>query len=189
MNYSFTSTSTNGTTPLPLVNTTTEPRIEVLENGHHICELPQAIEFGCVVEGQALTARLTHAEDDFTQYLYHVQFSDGYKAVFMANWDLQKWVERGQRLPSSYALAISEDLFVINEFNPLYPPFCLSVQVQEEPVKVWANYKNESYHVFFKGAYRFFVHPFTGPWKAEAVNHPQSYIVDEIAAAVIQRLR
>lgn len=188
--YYQSTTSSSGTTSLPLNNATTEPRIEVTEKNHHICKLPKAIEFGCVVNGKELTASLTHAEDDFTQYLYHVQFSDGYKAVFIVNPQLQKWVEAGQSTPSPYASAISEDLFVLNEFSPLYPPFCLFVTVKEEKIKVWATTKEgECYYVFFKGHYRFFLQNFDGPWTAEIVAHPNSYIVKEIAMAVIQHLR
>jgi hypothetical protein len=165
------------------------PRSYKGANGHDICQLHTPVDFPCVVDGKTLTASLTHAEDDSTQWLYHVRFSDGHKAVFAMNRKLQCWVENAQKVPSSYARAINEDLLMIYQFNPLYPPFCLSVRVKEENVKVWAKMEQSGcWGVFFKGDFRFFLHFFTGKWQAETIDAPKSYIVPEISDTVIQKL-
>lgn len=44
---------------------------------NELIEVVPAIQFSCIVNDKALTATLTHYEENYINYIYHVSFSNG----------------------------------------------------------------------------------------------------------------
>ena len=81
-----------------------------------ITPIEPAIVFDCVVDGKKLKARITHQEDNGVQFIYHISFSDGHAATFVAPLEAGPW--HNEDLASPYARAIRDDLDAFCGFSP-----------------------------------------------------------------------
>lgn len=152
-----------------------------------ITTLEPAIVFDCEVDGKLLKAKLTHLEDNGLQFIYHICFSDGHTASFVAPLEGGKWHNEG--LASSYANAIKDDLNAFYGFRPSKPPICIRLKSDRGAFNVWVVphvMKSLHYGVFYKGDYRFDVRK-TGSWEANSLREP-FFIDDEIAAIVCKNI-
>ncbi len=152
-----------------------------------ITQIFPAIEFECMVEGKKLLAKITHQEDNGIQFIYHISFSDGYTASFVAPIQAGSWYD--EKLASPYATAIKNDLNAFCGFLPAKPPFCIRLKSERESFNVWIVphvRKALHYGVFYKGDYRFDVRK-EGKWEANSLRE-NSFINDEIAAIVCQNI-
>lgn len=145
-----------------------------------------AIEFDCLIEGKKCRARITHIEDNGLQYIYHIGFSDGYSATFVASMESDKWLD--DATSSKYALAIKDDLNAICGFSAKKPPFCIRLKNEKEDTfNVWIvphGYKSYHYSVFYRGDYRFDVRK-SKTWEARSVR--ENHDVNQQIAAIVCR--
>lgn len=152
----------------------------------NIIRIDPAISFECQVHGKRLLANITHQEDNGLQFIYHISFSDGHAATFVAPIEGGKWYD--EKLASPYAQAIKDDLNAFCGFLPAKPPVCIRLKSNREAFNVWIvpQVKPLHYTVFYKGDYRFDVRK-SGGWEANSVREG-SIIDDEIAAIVCQNI-
>jgi hypothetical protein len=146
-----------------------------------------AISFDCMVEGKKLKATITHQEDNGLQFIYHISFSDGYSATFVAPLEAGAWHEEG--LASPYAKAIGLDLQAFCGFLPQKPPFAIRLKSERESFNIWVVphvYKAGHYTIFYKGEYRFDLRR-TKQWEAKSVRE-NNFIDDEIAAIICRNI-
>jgi hypothetical protein len=156
--------------------------------GKNIRPLYPSISFDCVVEGKKIKAKITHQEDNSFQFIYHIAFSDGYAASFVAPLEGGKWHD--ESLASPYAKAIASDLNAFCGFLPSKPPFCIRLKSEKEAFNVWVVphvYKTNRYAVYYKDDYRFDVRNKKGVWEASSVR-TNSDIDGEIAALVCKNI-
>jgi hypothetical protein len=153
----------------------------------NITRIEPAIVFECVVEGKNLKAKITHQEDNGLQFIYHITFSDGHKAAFVAPMEGGRWHD--EKFASPYAKAIHDDLNAFCGFLPKKPAFCIRLKGEKEAFNVWIVphiIKSNQYAVFFKGDYRFDVRK-TKLWEAKSVRE-YSFIDREIANIVCRNI-
>jgi hypothetical protein len=122
-------------------------------------EVVPHIQFACFVNGQKLTASLTHLEDGpGTGTLYHITFSDGHKDAYMPH-DAE--VHKGRmrkRTLNAYEEAISSDLSLIQTFIKKNERGLTTFRVcgpGGESFNVWLCERHGFYSVYYKGAYQF----------------------------------
>lgn len=152
-----------------------------------IIKISPAIEFECVVEGKNLKAKLTHQEDNGLQFIYHISFSDGHTALFVAPIHGGKWQD--ENFASPYARAIEDDLNAFSGFLPSKPPFCIRLKGSREAFNVWVLphvFKPHHYSVSYLGDYRFDLRK-TRLWEASSVRTDTS-INEEIASIVCKSI-
>lgn len=152
-----------------------------------ITTLEPAIVFDCRVEGKKLRAKLTHQEDNGLQFIYHISFSDGHAATFVAPMEAGYWHD--EQLASPYAKAIKEDLNAFYGFLPQKPPFAIRLKSDKEAFNVWVVphvWQRLQYAIFYKGSYRFDLRK-TKIWEAKTVREG-SFIDQEIAALVCRNI-
>ena len=152
-----------------------------------ITELSPAIEFETLVEGKRVKARITHQEDNGIQFIYHISFSDGYAASFVAPMQGDRW--HSEEFSSPYAKAIRDDLNAVCGFLPARPPFCIRLKGNIEVFNVWIVphvFKLHHYTVFYKGDYQFDLRKSKG-WQAKSVRENHQ-INQEIAALVCRNI-
>lgn len=145
------------------------------------------IEFDCIVEGKRLSAKVTHQEDNGIHFIYHISFSDGYTASFVAPLEAGDWYD--EKLASPYAKAIKDDLNTICGFLPSKPPFCIRLKSERASFNVWiVPHVRMALHygIFYKGDYRFDVRK-ENNWEANSLRE-NSFIDGEIAALVCQNI-
>lgn len=150
-----------------------------------ITEISPAIEFETTVEGKRIKARITHQEDNGLQFIYHIAFSDGYTASFVAPLQGDRW--HNEDFASPYAKAIRDDLNAICGFLPKKPPFCIRLKSDRGAFNVWAIphvFKTHHYSVFYKGDYRFDLRK-TKIWQAKSVR--ENIDIDQEIAALVCR--
>lgn len=160
---------------------------ELTVNCDAVTKIFPAIEFECVMEGKSLVAKLTHQEDNGFQFIYHISFSDGHSASFVAPMQAGNWHQ--EDFASPYAKAIRDDLDAICGFLPARPPICIRLKGEKEPFNVWVVphvYKAFHYSVFYKGDYQFDVRR-AKVWEAKSVRD-NSYINGEIASLVCRNI-
>lgn len=153
----------------------------------NIIALDPVLRFACTVEGKTLQASITHQEDNGLQFIYHIVFSDGYAASFVASMESDKWLN--DAVSSRYALAIKDDLNSICGFLPGKPPFCICLQSEKGAFNVWVVphiYKTGHYSVFYKGDYRFDLRK-AKSWEVRSVRD-NSDINQQIAAIVCKNI-
>lgn len=153
----------------------------------NITPLVPVIEFDCVVDGKKLSAKITHHEDNGLQFIYHISFSDGYSASFVAPIQGGKWQD--ESLASPYAKAIADDLNAFCGFFPTKPPICIRLKSEKEAFNVWVVphvFKAQQYSVFYKGDYRFDVRKLS-IWEANTVR-TYGDVNREIAALVCKNI-
>jgi hypothetical protein len=154
----------------------------------NIVTIHPAIEFDCVVEGKKCKARITHQEDNRLQFIYHITFSDGYAASFVASIESDKWLD--DAVSSKYAIAIKDDLNAICGFAPKKPPFCIRLKNdKEEAFNVWVvphGFKPFHYSVFYRGDYRFDVRK-SKSWEVRSVRE-NSDVNQQIATIVCRNI-
>jgi hypothetical protein len=152
-----------------------------------VTPLEPVITFDCLVEGKKLKASITHQEDNGLQFIYHISFSNGHSASFVAPLEAGAWHD--EKLASPYAKAIEQDLQAFCGFLPQKPPFAIRLKSEKESFNVWVVphvYKRDYYTIFYKGQYRFDIRR-TGQWEAKSVREGH-FIDDEIAAIVCRNL-
>lgn len=153
-----------------------------------ITAIHPAIVFDCVVEEKRLKATLTHQEDNGIHFIYHISFSDGYTAAFVASMESDKWLDDAPF--SKYALAIKDDLNAICGFLPKKPPFCIRLKNEKgEAFNVWIVphvYKSCHYSIYYRGDYRFDVRK-ANTWEVRSVRDNRN-INQEIAAMVCKNI-
>jgi hypothetical protein len=152
-----------------------------------ITPIEPAILFECTVEGKKLKAKITHQEDNGLQFIYHIAFSDGHKAAFVAPMEGGRWHD--ETLASPYAKAIHDDLNAVCGFLPRKPPFCIRLKSEKESFNVWVVpyiTRENQYSVFYKGDYRFDVRK-AKLWEAKSVRE-NSFIDQEIASIVCRNI-
>ncbi len=152
-----------------------------------VTALNPAISFDCLVEGKKLKAKITHQEDNGLQFIYHISFSDGYSASFVAPLEAGAW--HSNELSSPYAKALEEDLQAFCGFLPQKPPFAIRLKSEKETFNVWVVphvFKSRHYTVFYKGEYRFDLRQ-AKQWEAKSVREG-SIIDDEIALIVCRNI-
>lgn len=167
------------------MQTTQEKRFTV--DCENIIRIDPAITFECQVDGKRLLAKITYQEDNGIQYIYHISFSDGHAASFVAPIEGGKWYD--EKLASPYAKAIKDDLNAFCGFLPSKPPVCIRLKSNREAFNVWIVpqvMKSLHYTIFYKGDYRFDVRKGNG-WEANSVRE-NSIIDKEIAAIVCQNI-
>ncbi|HEV7334133.1 MAG TPA: hypothetical protein VGN63_24080 [Flavisolibacter sp.] len=153
----------------------------------NITRIDPAIEFECRIDTKKLTAKITHQEDNGFQFIYHISFSDGHAASFVAPIEGGKWYD--EKLASPYAKAIKDDLNAFCGFLPAKPPVCIRLKSERESFNVWIVphvMKPLHYSIFYKGDYRFDVRKGAN-WEANSVRD-SSVIDGEIAAIVCQNI-
>lgn len=121
-----------------------------------IVELTPHISFPCLVNGDQLTAKVTHLENTGIQTLYHVQFSDGYQDAYVPG-DKQVREDFGRtRTLDKYEEAVFEDICVIHLAEKGYPFICVRVGEEGgESFNVWIREKKGYYSIYYKGQYQF----------------------------------
>jgi hypothetical protein len=152
-----------------------------------VTQLLPPIEFDCMVEGKKLKARITHQEDNGLQFIYHIAFSDGHSAAFVAPLEGGNWHSRD--FASPYARAIQEDLHAFCGFVPTRPPFAIRLKSNKEAFNVWVVphvAMSSHYAVFYKGDYQFDLRK-TKQWEAKSVREI-SDINQEIALLVCKNI-
>jgi hypothetical protein len=150
-----------------------------------ITPLEPAVPFDCVVDGKKLKATITHQEDNGIQFIYHISFSDGYTATFVAPLEAGSWHE--EALASPYAMAIRDDLNAFCGFLPQKPPIAIRLKSHKEAFNVWVVphiYTQHQYAVFYKGTYRFDLRN-TKIWEAKSVR--EGHFIDEEIASLVCR--
>lgn len=173
------------TKPILVMQTTVVDLLTV--DCENITTIDPEIVFDCEVEGKKLKAKITHQEDNGLQFIYHIHFSDGHSASFVAPIEGGKWYD--EKLASPYAKAIRNDLNAFCGFLPAKPPICVRLKSEKESFNVWVVphvMKALHYGVFYKGDYRFDVRKING-WEANSVREG-SVIDGEIAAIVCQNI-
>jgi|GEM_PF-5607154 len=121
-----------------------------------IVELTPHISFPCLVNGEELTATVTHLENTGVQTLYHVRFSDGHQDAYVPGDEQVREGFGRTRTLDKYEEAVYEDLCVIQQVEKGYP--FISVRVGEEggeSFNVWIREKKGYYSVYYKGQYQF----------------------------------
>ena len=152
-----------------------------------VTPLDPVIIFDCVVEGKKLRASVTHQEDNGTQFIYHIGFSDGHAASFVAPLQAGNW--HNEEFASPYANAIHDDLNAFCGFWPQRPPFAIRLKSDKEAFNVWVVphvWQRLQYAVFYKGSYRFDLRK-TKIWEAKTVREG-SFIDQEIAALACRNI-
>jgi hypothetical protein len=152
-----------------------------------ILPLTPTIFFDCQVDGKKLKAEITHQEDNGIQFLYHISFSDGHSATFVAPMEARAW--HMDDLASPYANAIKDDLNAFFGFLPQKPPFPIRLKSDKEAFNVWIVphvYQQHHYAIFYKGVYRFDLRK-TSVWEAKSVRE-ESFIDGEIASLVCKNI-
>lgn len=147
-----------------------------------ITPLDPPIAFDCIVEGKKLKATITHQEDNGVQFIYHISFSDGYAATFVAPMEAGAWHD--EVLASPYAKAIQDDLNAFCGFLPQKQPFAIRLKSEKEAFNVWIVphvFKRHHYAIFYKGKYRFDLRK-TKVWEAKSVR--EGHFIDEEIAAI-----
>ncbi|MBB1284304.1 hypothetical protein HRH25_07970 [Flavisolibacter sp. BT320] len=168
------------------MQTTHEKRFTV--ECEYITPINPVIAFECQVDGKRLQAKITHQEDNGIQFIYHISFSDGHAATFVAPMEGGKWYD--EKLASPHAKAIKDDLNAFFGFLPSKPPVCIRLKSNREAFNVWIVpqiRKSLHYNVFYKGDYRFDVRKGNNGWEANSVREG-SFIDSEIAAIVCQNI-
>lgn len=146
-----------------------------------------AIFFECEVDGKKLRAKITHQEDNGIQFIYHISFSDGYSATFVAPLEAGAWHD--DALASPYAKAIKNDLNAFCGFHPQKPPFAIRLKSDKEAFNVWIVphvTRRQHFAVFYKGEYRFDLRK-AKQWEAKSVRDG-SFIDQEIASIACKNI-
>jgi hypothetical protein len=160
---------------------------DVTINCESITPIHPPVEFDCVVEGKKLKATITHQEDNGFQFIYHISFSDGHAATFVASIQGGKWNDHS--FASVYAKAIHDDLNAFCGFVPKRPPFAIRLKSEKDAFNVWVVphvFKAYHYYVFYQGDYRFEVRK-TKVWEAKTVREG-NMINQEIASLVCRNI-
>lgn len=160
---------------------------DVTVNCESIIAIEPPVEFDCVVEGKKLKAKITHQEDNGIQFIYHIAFSDGHTASFVASIQGGTWNDGS--FASAYAKAIHDDLNAFCGFVPRKPPIAIRLKGEQGAFNVWVVphvFKPQHYYVFYKGDYRFEVRK-TKVWEAKTVREG-TVINQEIAAIVCKNV-
>ena len=156
-------------------------------NCESITPILPPVQFDCIVDGKKLKAKITHQEDNGFQFIYHIAFSDGHAACFVASMQGGKWNDG--TFASAYAKAIHDDLNAFCGFLPRKPPIAICLKTEQEAFNVWVVphvFKAQHYYVFYKGDYRFEVRK-TKVWEAKTVREG-TLINQEIAAIVCRNI-
>lgn len=160
---------------------------DVSVSNDRITPIEPAIPFDCVVEGKKLKAKITHQEDNGVQFIYHVSFSDGHKATFVAPTEAGAW--HNEALASPYTKVIMDDLNSFSGFLPQKPPFAIRLKSEREAFNVWVVphvNRQRYYAVFYKGEYRFDLRK-AKQWEAKSVRDG-NFIDQEIASIVCKNI-
>jgi len=136
------------------------------------------IAFPCSVKGKALTATLTHVEENDHHYIYHVSFSDGYSSQFLCLEDdcaFGSWIDlKGEsnrtRTDPCYAKAIADDLNALCGFSLNSEIHLIVLDLpHERNVNAWVLQDGSEpsiYSVYYKNDYRFTLERVGKSWKA-----------------------
>lgn len=155
-----------------------------------IIELNPPLEFGCLVRGHELTAKITHIEDGF-QTSFHITFSDGYKGNYAPIEDeVAEHFGNGFQ-QDDYAAAIRQDLDVISglQYDTLLTNIRFRRANADVVYNVWArlNSHTKNYDVYYKGQYQFSLRK-TTRWEVCSQREKGYRIDDEITVAVCKHL-
>ena len=156
-------------------------------SNERITPIEPAVFFDCVVDGKKMKAKITHQEDNGIQFIYHISFSNGYAAAFVAPLQAGPW--HNEDLASPYAKAIHDDLNAFSGFLPQKPPVAVRLKSEKEAFNVWIVphvTMRQHYAVFYKGEYRFDLRK-TKVWEAKSVRE-ESFIDQEIASIACQNI-
>lgn len=156
-------------------------------SNERITPIIPAIIFDCEVDGKKKRARITHLEDNGIQFIYHISFSDGHAATFVAPQEAGAWHD--DALASPYAKAIRNDLNAFSGFLPQKPPFAIRLKSEKEAFNVWIVphvTRRQHFAVFYKGNYRFDLRK-TKQWEAKSVREG-SFIDQEIASIACKNI-
>jgi hypothetical protein len=151
-----------------------------------VIEITPHISFECEVDGQTLTAVVTHRENTGVQVLYHVHFSDGhFDAYAPADYEVQEGFGRTRKL-DVYEEAVFEDLCVIPGLEK-GNGYCY-IRVKEEggeSFNVWIKKRKGYYNVYYKGQYQFTLRKGT-IWEINSLNR-NGYVVNGQLARLVSR--
>lgn len=160
---------------------------KLVVSAENLIELPLPIAFDCMVKGKKLKASITHLEKNTAHYIYHISFSDGHTASFVAPREGGKWHD--ERFASPYARAIADDLNALCGFLPVKPPFSIRLKNDREAFNVWVvpyNSRDGYYSIFYKGHHQFDLRK-TNVWEAKEAGKNADYN-QEIAAIACKNI-
>jgi hypothetical protein len=145
---------------------------------NEICAVVPAINFPCFVDRQALTARLTHIEENSINTIYHISFSDGYTSRFLAGtydprgvWiDLNPQLRKFPNTGLQYAQAITPDLNALNGFSPQRDVYLVVTDLpNSKNVNIWILQEYDEpyiYSIYYQNDYRFTLERNGTGWEA-----------------------
>jgi hypothetical protein len=145
----------------------------------NLTDVVPPIEFPCIVKGRKLVARLTHIEDHPINFVYHVNFSDGYKSSFCSLEHEIGFYDENQS-EKSYAAAIRNDLKSIVGFTLDREIYCIPMDQNSTGANVWIKRDLDDpkrFSVYNKGEYIFTVAKTDKGWHAGHV-HPKETLTD-----------
>jgi hypothetical protein len=137
-------------------------------------EILPPLSFDCVVNGKSLKAKVVAALNHPIDYIYRIEFSDGYKSDFYCPGkycvDVANETEEGEtKRYAPYARAIDLDFrsFVGFHFNKEY--YCFQLPVKGVQNNVFVIYsetedKGNLYNVYSNGEYQFSLAPTDKGW-------------------------
>jgi hypothetical protein len=157
------------------------------EKSRSFRELSIPIRFTCLVNEAKTEVSITHEDNTRRERAFRLTFSDGHMGVFFLVEGTPYWHEEGTG-PSSHALAVSDDLNAVSQFDLQSAPIVIQVARKSRALNVWIWPRSGVYEVYYDSDHRFSVYEKELGWGRSSVGRHHGYIDEEIQAIVEHHL-